>query len=459
MIIVDLTDLLDSIAYGNLTVNQTTGRMTGDGMFKTSFGETNYYTYFCADFAGASLTSSGIWQGNRTFTNETNVAIFTPFQLAGGFARFSKPKAANQIYARMGLSFVSHGQACRNAEHELPRFASSFDKTAQAATSAWSEKLDVIAVSAGGASDSLQETFWSGIYRTMISPQDYTGENPLWKSTEPYFDSFYCIWDSFRAQHPLLTILDPTQQTRMVRSLIDIYRHEGYLPDCRMQLSKGYTQGGSNAEVLLTDSYLKNITDGVDWATAFEGMIKDAEVEPRDWYTEGRGRLTQYKKRGYAPIDAPFAGVGLRGGTVSRTLEYAYDDFCIAEMAKSMNNQTALRIYKERASNWKHVFNANQTSSLNGVNTGFKGFAQPRKMNGDFAYQDPTRGSPANIAGCCGFFSQDIETYEGSCWSYSFFAPQDMAGLITKMGGSANFTARLDYLHEVSMSPLNTLSL
>ena len=73
----------------------------------------------------------------------------------------------------------------------------------------------------------LQTVFWSGAYRSMISPQDYTGENPLWKSDEPYYDSFYCIWDSYRSIHPLLTILDPQSQTLMIRSLIDTYRHEG----------------------------------------------------------------------------------------------------------------------------------------------------------------------------------------------------------------------------------------
>lgn len=110
------------------------------------------------------------------------------------------------------------------------------------------------------------------------------GENPLWDSTEPCkclesqaiklfgmlittlkdWGSFYCIWDSFRSIHPLLAVLDPTSQTLMVRSLIDIYRHEGKLPDCRMSLRKGFTQGGSNADVVLADAYLKGLSDGVD---------------------------------------------------------------------------------------------------------------------------------------------------------------------------------------------------
>lgn len=122
---------------------------------------------------------------------------------------------------------------------------------------------------------------------------DYTGENPLWESTEPYYDSYYCIWDSFRSIHSLITIVDPVSQIRMMRSLVDIYRHEGWLPDCRMSLCKGFTQGGSNADVLLADTWLKigNISDGLDWQTAYEAVVTDAEDEPKNWAVQGRGKL------------------------------------------------------------------------------------------------------------------------------------------------------------------------
>lgn len=91
------------------------------------------------------------------------------------------------------------------------------------------------------------------------------------------YDSFYCIWDSYRSIHPLITIVDPLSQILMVRSLIDIYRFEGYLPDCRMDLCKGYTQGGSNADVVLADTFVKGFTNGIDWDTGYEAVLKDAE--------------------------------------------------------------------------------------------------------------------------------------------------------------------------------------
>lgn len=91
------------------------------------------------------------------------------------------------------------------------------------------------------------------------------------------YDSFYCIWDSFRSIHPLITLVDPYSQTQMVRGLIDIYRHEGKLPDCRMTFCKGWTQGGSNADVVLVDAYLKGLHQGIDWQTGYEALISDAE--------------------------------------------------------------------------------------------------------------------------------------------------------------------------------------
>jgi putative alpha-1,2-mannosidase len=119
----------------------------------------------------------------------------------------------------------------------------------------------------------------------------------------------------------------------MIRSLVDIYRNEGYLPDCRMSLCKGFTQGGSNADVVIADAYLKGIPD-VDWTTAYQALIKDAEVEPDDWLVEGRGNLDSWHNLGYvATDDADPNRSGYSTGSISRTVEYAYDDFCIANMA------------------------------------------------------------------------------------------------------------------------------
>ncbi|KAK1036546.1 hypothetical protein LTR74_018849, partial [Friedmanniomyces endolithicus] len=260
---------------------------------------------------------------------------------AGAWTRFQAPSnSSNQILARVGVSFISVAQACSNAETEIPDF--DFAALHTAAQQAWTDALGVIEVTPGeGVNSSLQTVFWSGIYRGSISPQDYTGENPLWNSTEPYYDSYYCIWDSFRSIHSLITIIDPVSQARMMRSLVDIYRHEGWLPDCRMSLCKGFTQGGSNADIILTDTYLKikSISEGMDWQTTYEALRTDAEDEPKNWAVEGRGGLTSWKNLHYVPTDDydPY-GVGPFTRSISRTVEYAYDDFCIAELAQALGH-------------------------------------------------------------------------------------------------------------------------
>jgi putative alpha-1,2-mannosidase len=281
LILVDLTDLPDSRINGSIEVDGSTGRIVGNGTFNPSFGLGTYDLHFCADFSGAEIRDTGVFMNNRAGSEPKSLKITTngnsPPVPAGAWTQFQVPDD-NQILVRVGVSFIGVEQACRNAETEIPDFG--FDKVRTAAEDAWRRKLSVISVDNTGVSDMLQTVFWSGAYRAMISPQDYTGENPLWQSDEPYYDSYYCIWDSFRSIHPLLTLLDPESQTRMIRTLIDVYRHEGKLPDCRMSLCKGFTQGGSNADVVLADSFLKNITDGVDWATGYEAVVSDAEGKP-----------------------------------------------------------------------------------------------------------------------------------------------------------------------------------
>jgi putative alpha-1,2-mannosidase len=424
---VSLEDLPNTIIKGTAQVNPITGRMTGNGTFEPSFGVGFYDSHFCIDFKGAEIRDTGIWinmaAGNRTKivrTSRINGNGEKP-PPAGAFVQFKAPLGSRQILARVGMSFISAHQACQNAEREIPDF--DFAKVLSSAEDVWKEKLSVIEVDPGGVDIDLLKTFWSGIYRTMISPQDYTGENPLWKSKEPYYDSYYCIWDSFRSIHPLLTLIDPHSQTLMVRSLIDIYRNEGKLPDCRMSFCKGSTQGGSNADVVLVDSWLKGIADEVDWETGYQAIVSDAEDEPPNWSVEGRGGLESWKTLGYIPQDDhDLLGVGALTRTISRTVEYAYNDFNIATMAKFTGRTADYEKYIKRSENWKNLFKTDQHSSLYGADTGFVGYLQPKLANGSWAYQDPIICShEAQFDNC--YLSTSLDTYEGSPWLYTFYVP------------------------------------
>lgn len=195
LMLLDLTDLWDSRQNASISVDAATGRINGNGTFLPSFGAASYKMYFCADFAGAPVHDSGIWVNNRAGTEPKELFVTRGFNLfylqAGGFVRFQRPDDGT-VSARVGVSFISTEKACQNAEREITGPEYDFDGIRQRAESAWREKLSPIAVQpGGGVSEDLLTSFWSGVYRTMLSPQDYTGENPLWQSDEPYFDSFY----------------------------------------------------------------------------------------------------------------------------------------------------------------------------------------------------------------------------------------------------------------------------
>lgn len=192
IILLDLTDIRDSREFASATVDDD-GRIKANGTFPPSFGSGTYNTYACVDFGGAKVQDTGIFANDRAGTEPKTITIpmgFNQFYVNGGaFVRFSPN--AHKVTARVGLSFISEDRACKNAEEEISSPESDFDDIRDTAEQAWRKKLGVISVEAGGVKDEFQRTFWSAVYRTMISPQDYTGENPLWKSDEPYYDSFY----------------------------------------------------------------------------------------------------------------------------------------------------------------------------------------------------------------------------------------------------------------------------
>ena len=452
LVLLDLTDLSDSRQdNATIQVDGSTSRMTGNSVFKPSFGSGNYTAYFCADFSGADVRDNGIFVNSRANSTVKTLQVSRGINgiplPAGAWTRFAA--GSSSVLARVGLSYISTDRACSNAETEISDY--DFDSTRQAATSAWETKLSPIQIELSSVDPSYVTNFYSGIYRTMQSPQNYTNENPLFSSPY-YFDSYYCLWDSFRSQFPFLTVLDPNAVTQMVQSLISIYQASGWLPDCRMSLCKGYTQGGSNADNIIGDAFVKNLTGGIDYTMGYAAVVNDAENEPYDWSNEGRGGLDSWKALGYIPVlDFDYKGFGTFTRSVSRTLEYAYNDFVIAQIATGQGNTDDAAKYNARAENWKNLFKADQTSDLlnSTTSTGFVGFFQPKYLNGTWGFQDPLICSDIDNSGtACSLTNNGQETFESSIWEYSFYVPQDQAALITTFGGADQFVARLNYLHD-----------
>lgn len=190
-----------------------------------------------------------------------------------------------------------------------------------------------------------------------------------------------------------------------------------------MSLSKGFTQGGSNADNVLADAYLKGISENVNWDDGYDAVVKDAEVEPYDWCCEGRGGLDSWKALGYIPVqDFDYKGHGTMTRSISRTLEYAYNDFVITQIGSGLGGRAGdVEKYTARSGNWKNLFKADQTSSINASSTVFEGFFQPRFLNRTWGLQDPLVCSNIDnhSKSVCSLQNTAAETFESSIWEYS----------------------------------------
>ena len=301
----------------------------------------------------------------------------------------------------------------------------NFEEVSNTAVNQWNEILSKVQLT---GSEENKKIFYTAMYHSFLQPVNRTGENPKWASDEPYYDDYFAIWDTFRATHPLFTLLVPSIQTDMIRSLIDIYKHDGYMPDARSGNDNGRVQGGSDCDILIADAMVKGLK-GIDYETALQSMIKNAEIAPGgDERKEGRGGIDDYNTLGYVSTRHERAG--------SRTFEYANCDFAIATVAKRLGKQEIAEKYYQRSNNWQNIWN-------DGIESlGHKGFLWPKNADGSWCPEDKfsvfTSGTWPDFL------------YETFSWEMSFYVPHDVNKLIEKCGGKKQFINRLDtyFTHE-----------
>jgi predicted alpha-1,2-mannosidase len=380
---------------------------------------TSYTVYFYARLS-APAASWGTWI-NGQLTPGSKSAHTESGSSSGAWLTFADV-GNDPVLMKIGISFVSVAQARQNLAAEIPGF--DFDAVHAAALAQWDKALRNVELK--GETPEQAQIFYTALYHTMLMPTDRTGDNPLWKSSEPYYDDYYAIWDIFRTSSPLLLLIAPERETQIVRALVDLYRHEGWLPDARSGNYNGRTQGGSNAEFILTDAFVKGLK-GVDWKTALAAEMHDAEVLPTDHFKEGRGGLDDWHHLGYVSIEGS-------DRPASADMEYAADDFEIALLAKGLGDTAAYEKYLERSANWKKLWDPDFSEG------GFTGFIRSR-------HRDGTWLTPFTAMDHCTWGGQTF--YEGNSWTYSTFVPQDVAGMIEKSGGPDTFVRRLDAFFDV----------
>lgn len=319
-----------------------------------------------------------------------------------------------EIMVKVGISGVSVEGARANLENELPGW--DFDQARKDAQEMWESELGKIQVE-GGTADQ-QTIFYSALYHVMLSPNLYMDVDGKYRGRDlevHQSDGFrnytvFSLWDTYRAAHPLFSIIDRRRTGDFINTFIHQYEEGGLLPVWELSANETNCMIGYHAVPVIADAWIKGVRS-FDENKAFEAMKNSA--------MQDQFGLKYYRADGYLPADK-------EGESVSRTLEYAYDDWCIAQMAKGLKQDQDYSTYIQRAQSYKNLYDPA---------TGFMR-----------AKQNATWYSPFDP------YEVNFNYTEANAWQYSFYVPQDMNGLMGLMGGREKLAQKLDDLFSANNS-------
>lgn len=345
------------------------------------------------------------------------------------------------LLVKVAMSFVDWDGCEKNLSAEIPHW--DFDKTRRELEGIWEAQLSKVRImpSAGGManlSESMKDNltvFYTAMYHASFLPHEFSDVDGRYPSFgggtkimrmpngKKYYDDF-SAWDTYRALHPLLNILAPSKASDMMQSLVLKYEQGGWMPIFPCWNSYTAAMIGDHCASLLADAYIKGIR-GFDIEKAYEGMRKNAFESPATYeeYANGMGRraLPSYLKYGYIPLEDSVKEAYHQQEQVSRTLEYAYDDYALAQVAKRLGKKTDYKQLIQRSKNYRNVISP------------ASGYAQGRHADGTFLTE-------ANQTKFCKFIT------EGAPCHYTWYVPHDVKGLVSAMGGKRAFELRLDSL-------------
>jgi predicted alpha-1,2-mannosidase len=403
------------VAYVN--VNNEKNEITGYNPDRASVNIgpelKNFKGYFIIQF-DKPFSSFGTWDNESV---KPLISELSAKKRLGAYVDFTT-KRNEVVKVKIATSFISIEQARENLNKEIPDW--DFNKVSANVRNLWQKNLEKMKIE--GASEDQKTIFYTALYHTMILPRMLSEYG---KYYSPFDDKVhngvsyndYSLWDTFRALHPFMIFVQPERVNEMITSLLQVYKESGWLP-MWPNPAESNIMIGTHADAVIADAYVKGFR-GYDVNLAYEAMRKNSMVPPdgdtkyrfgdRDnWSSyEARAGLTYYHSIGYVPSDKT-------AESVSRTLEYALDDYCVAQVAKGLGKTDDYERMMGWAKNYKNIYN-NET-----------GFMAPRFYNGSW---DPKTNE--------GFT-------EGSPWTYLFCEMQDIPGAIGLMGGSEKFAAKLD---------------
>jgi predicted alpha-1,2-mannosidase len=381
-------------------------RIVGDrrveGYRRSTAWATDQIVYFVAEFS-KPFKAVGVAPDGR-IADGLREARGTDLK---AFFQFST-RAGEQLLVRVAISAVDIEGARRNLEAELNTW--DFERVKASAASAWERELG--RVQAEGGTEAQLKTFYTALYHTLLAPNLFTDVDGRYRGrdlkihTARGFNVYtvFSLWDTFRAAHPLYTIIERARTRDFIRTFLAQYDEGGRLPVWELAANETDTMIGYHAVSVLADAAVKGV-GGFSLAHAFEAMKHSAELN--------HFGLEAYRRRGYI-------GAEDEPESVSKTLEYAYDDWCIAQVARLTGRLEDYRRYTERAQFYKNLFDPST------------GFMRPKRNGGWLSPFDPRE--------------VNFNFTEANSWQYTFFAPHDLSGLIELMGGRENFARELDAL-------------
>ena len=352
------------------------------------------------------------WADSPTLTPGSTTAKGAEIGAALDFA----PDADGKLNARVAVSWRSVDQARATLDAETR----TFEQVRAAALQTWNDTLGRIALT-GGSPDQRRQ-FYTALYRTHLTPNNWTGEAPARYGDRPYYENILCLWDTFRTPYPLLTLLQPEVMTGIVNTLIAYHQIDGWTGDSHSVHQHEHVQVGSHADTVIADAFVKQLP-GIDWKAAYTAIRKNAfeEVDPQTTTRtkQGRFHLADYRSNGYLPTDIAPSYKAITA--VSRTLEYAHNDFSVLTLARQYGTPEDITDLEKRTLSYRNVWDAST------------GFMRGKNTDGSwFEPFDPVKD-----------FHTGKQFYEGHAWTWSWYVPHDVQGLINLNGGDAAFAAKL----------------
>ena len=393
----------DNVIGSSLAI---TGKNEISGMRRSRGWANDQFIYFTAQFSkpfdsvGIAIDDQ-INKGLLTASGSNIKGVFT-------FNDLKEP-----LLVKIAISAVDIGGASKNLAAEIKGW--DFDYIRLKALQAWQNELSLVKVKGGTLEE--KTNFYTALYHSFIAPNTYQDVDGRYRGADlnihtlPENENMYTVfslWDTFRATHPLYTVLKPSFAKELVRTLLTKAAEGNLLPVWELAANETGTMIGYHSIPVIVDAYMKGLRD-FDHEAALNAMVESAMQDHLG--------LDTYRSEGYIALER-------ENESVSKTLEYAYDDWCIAVMAEEMGKNGIAEKYFRRSLNYLNVYDQKT------------GFSRGKKFG---AWVEPFDPSEVN----------SIYT-EANAWQYSFFVPHDISGMVDMMGGDAVFSDRLDQLFTVS---------